>query len=393
MFVGVGPARVRDLFAQARENAPCIVFIDEIDAVGRERGKGGFRGGNDERENTLNQILVEMDGFNPSQGVVVFAATNRPDILDKALMRPGRFDRQIALDKPDIKSRKEIFQVHLKPLKLIANTNTEELAKKLAEITPGFSGADIANVCNEAALVAARRKAEAVEMADFDAAVDRVVGGIEKKTKVLSPEEKKLIAYHEAGHAVAGWFLEHADPVLKVSIVPRGQALGYSQQLPKDQYLITKEQMADMMSVALAGRVAEEIFFGMESITTGAEDDLQKVTRIAYSKVSKYGMSERIGALSFKTEEHGLKPYSNETAEMIDEEARNIAEEAYKRTINLLTVNKEKLKALANVLLEKEVVRQEDLVQVLGERPWKHDLAYLYDEATATPTPTEQPKQ
>eukprot|EP01114_Cavostelium_apophysatum_P016044 TRINITY_DN44_c0_g1_i3.p1 TRINITY_DN44_c0_g1~~TRINITY_DN44_c0_g1_i3.p1 ORF type:complete len:831 (+),score=266.21 TRINITY_DN44_c0_g1_i3:290-2782(+) len=379
MFVGVGPARVRDLFQQARENAPCIVFVDEIDAIGRERGKGGFRGGNDERENTLNQILVEMDGFAPTTGVVILAATNRPDILDKALTRPGRFDRQIALDKPDVKSRVEIFAVHLKPLKIAANTNIEEIAKTLANLTPGFSGADIANVCNEAALVCARRNGEEIVHADFEAAIDRTIGGVEKKTKVLSPEEKKTVAYHEAGHAVSGWFLEHADPVMKVSIVPRGQGLGYSQHLPKDQYLVRKEQLIDMMCTALGGRVAEEIFFS--TLTTGAQDDLGKVTKIAYAQITKYGMSDRIGVVAFGEEDGGMRPYSDSTAEEIDNEVRDLVDKVLERTRSLLREKKDEVEKVANLLLEKEIIRTEDLTAILGPRPFHEDETHTPAEA------------
>jgi len=367
MFVGVGPSRVRDLFAQARSNAPCIVFIDEIDAIGRARGKGGFQGSNDERENTLNQILVEMDGFTSSTGVVVLAGTNRPDILDRALLRPGRFDRQIAIDRPDMKSREEIFLVHLKPLKFDKN-QSNEYAKKLATMTPGFSGADIANVCNEAALIAARRKGDSVSFTDFEAAIDRIVGGIEKKTKVMSSSEKKTVAYHESGHAIVGWFLEHTDPLLKVSIIPRGTGLGYAQYLPKDQYLQTTEQLNDKMAMALGGRVAEEIVFG--SVTTGAEDDLEKVTNMAYSQIAIYGMNEEIGPLSYSLEESNLKPYSEDTARRIDEQVRRLINQAYQRTFQLLQEKREMLEKMSSLLLDKEVVHHDDLKAILGDRPW-----------------------
>merc|ERR1711966_439030 len=316
MFVGVGPSRVRDLFEQARKMKPCIVFIDEIDAVGRARGKGGFSGGNDERENTLNQLLVEMDGFDTLGGVIVLAGTNRADVLDPALLRPGRFDRQINVDEPDIKGRLEIFNVHLKGLKL--SDSVDEIAQRMASLTPGFSGADIANICNEAALIAARGKAKAITENHFEMAVDRVVGGLEKKNKVMSVKEKETVAYHEAGHAVVGWFLEHADPLLKVSIVPRGKAaLGYAQYLPKDLSLHTKAQLNDMICMALGGRASEEIFF--DSVTTGAGDDLEKVSRIAYTQGAKLGMNEKVGQVAFP--EGGgdkfYKPYSDETAKLI----------------------------------------------------------------------------
>jgi cell division protease FtsH len=320
MFVGVGPSRVRDLFKSARASAPCIVFIDEIDAVGRKRSKGGFSGGNDERENTLNQLLVEMDGFVPTTGIIVLAGTNRADILDPALLRPGRFDRQVLVDKPDIAGRVAIFRVHLKDLKL--SDKIEDIARRMATLTPGFSGADIMNCCNEAALIAARRKKDMIDVTDFEAAIERIIGGMEKSTKVLSPVEKKTVAYHEAGHAVAGWFLEHADPLLKVSIVPRGSAaLGYNQFLPREVSLYSKEQLLDMMCMALGGRVAEELVFKV--ITTGASDDLDRVTKIAYSQVALYGMNEKVGRLSFKQDEQSFtKPYSEATAQLIDDEVR-----------------------------------------------------------------------
>jgi AFG3 family protein len=320
MFVGVGPSRVRDLFKSARAAAPCIVFIDEIDAVGRKRSKGGFSGGNDERENTLNQLLVEMDGFVPTTGIVILAGTNRADILDPALLRPGRFDRQVLVDKPDIAGRVAIFRVHLKDLKL--GDKIEDIARRMATLTPGFSGADIMNCCNEAALIAARRKKEMIDVTDFESAIERIIGGMEKSTKVLSPVEKKTVAYHEAGHAIAGWYLEHADPLLKVSIVPRGgAALGYNQFLPREVSLYSKEQLLDMMCMALGGRVAEELVFKV--ITTGASDDLDRVTKIAYSQVALYGMNEKVGRLSFKQDEQSFtKPYSEATAQLIDDEVR-----------------------------------------------------------------------
>lgn len=384
MFVGVGSSRVRDLFNEARELAPCIVFIDEIDAIGKARGRGGLLGGgNDEREATLNQLLVEMDGFNatsPEQQVVILAGTNRPDVLDSALTRPGRFDRVIAIDKPDLKGREDIFNVHLRPIA----TATEKglLAKRLAFLTPGFAGADIANVCNESALIAARHGASLVEEGHFEAAIERVIAGLEKKSRVLSPEERKTVAYHEAGHAVAGWFLEHADPLLKVSIIPRGvAALGYAQYLPKDQHLYSRAQLFDRICMTLAGRAAEEIFFGDAAITTGARDDLQKVTKIAYSQVALFGMNPRIGTLSFENEQSetsplSQRPYSEETARMIDEEVRSLVATAYEQTLELLRGKKEAIHVLASRLLEKEVLNREDVVELLGPRPFATKHAY-----------------
>ncbi len=367
MFVGVGASRVRDLFKQAREKAPCIIFIDEIDAIGRARGKGAMQGGNDERENTLNQLLVEMDGFSTDKGVILMAATNRPDVLDSALLRPGRFDRQIGIDKPDLKGRVEIFKVHLKPIKASPEINPEILAEQ----TPGFAGADIANVCNESALVAARRGKKAVEMDDFNYALDRVIGGLEKKNKLISPEEKRIIAYHEAGHAVAGWYFEHAHPLVKVTIVPRGlAALGYAQYLPREQYLYRTEQLIDQMCMTLGGRAAEEIIFG--KITTGAQNDLEKVTKMAYAMVSIYGMNEEIGQVSFNDPQGNYqfsKPYSDETAAKIDTEARKLIDNAYKRTIKLLKEKKSQLELIANGLLEKEVLLKSDLERLIGARP------------------------
>jgi len=322
MFVGVGAARVRDLFKQAKEKAPCIIFIDEIDAVGRSRGKGSMPGGNDERENTLNSLLVEMDGFGTDSGIIILAATNRPDVLDTALLRPGRFDRQIGVDKPDIVGREGIFKVHLKPLKLDKEIN----AKKLAAQTPGFAGAEIANVCNEAALIAARKDHSEVSMKDFQDAIDRVIGGLEKKNKLISPEEKKIVAYHEAGHAVTGWYMEHADPLVKVSIVPRGMAaLGYAQYLPKEQFLYQTEQLLDSMCMTLGGRAAEEIIFG--KISTGAQNDLERITKMAYSMVTMYGMNDKIGHISYhdsNRSEYSQRPYSDETATIIDQEVKKI---------------------------------------------------------------------
>lgn len=369
MFVGVGAARVRDLFKQAKEKAPCIVFIDEIDAVGRSRGKSNFTGGNDERENTLNQLLVEMDGFNSDTGVILMAATNRPDVLDSALMRPGRFDRQIGIDRPDLKGREQIFDVHLKKIK----TSDEVNPAKLASQTPGFVGADIANICNEAALIAARRNKEAVEMDDFQDAIDRVIGGLEKKNKIISPEEKRIIAYHEAGHAVAGWFLKHTHPLVKVSIVPRGlAALGYAQYLPKEQYFFTKEQLLDQMCMTLGGRAAEEIIFG--KVSTGAQNDLERVTNKAYAMVTIYGLNEKVGNISFNPDNQDYnftKPYSEKTASLIDEEVRILIQSAYERTLELLRSKLNELEIIAQELLKKEVIFKDDLVNLIGERPFQ----------------------
>ncbi len=376
MFVGVGASRVRDLFKQAKEKAPCIIFIDEIDAVGRARGKNQIMGGNDERENTLNQLLVEMDGFGTDSGVIIMAATNRPDVLDPALLRPGRFDRQIAIDKPDLKGREQIFKVHLKPLKLADEVET----KKLAAQTPGFAGAEIANVCNEAALIAARRNKTSIDMQDFQDAIDRVIGGLEKKNKIISPEEKKIVAYHEAGHAIAGWFLEHADPLVKVSIVPRGiAALGYAQYLPKEQYLYTTEQLTDSMKMTLGGRAAEEIVFG--KISTGAQNDLERITKLSYAMVTMYGMNKNIGNISFNDPqgEYGYgKPYSDKTAELIDQEVRNLISDMYEKTKQLLTDHREGLEKIAQALLQKEIIFQTDLEELLGKRPF--DTRTTYDE-------------
>lgn len=375
MFVGVGAARVRDLFKQAKEKAPCIIFIDEIDAIGRSRGKGQMPGSNDERENTLNSLLVEMDGFGTDSGVIVLAATNRPDVLDSALLRAGRFDRQISIDKPDINGREAIFKVHLAPIKVADDIDP----KKLAAQTPGFAGAEIANICNEAALIAARRNKNAVDMQDFQDAVDRVIGGLEKKNKIISPEERKIVAYHEAGHAVAGWFLEHADPLVKVSIVPRGvAALGYAQYLPKEQFLYQTEQLIDEMCMTLGGRAAEEIIF--KKISTGALSDLERVTKMAYSIVTVYGMNDKIGNVSFydsKSDGYKMtKPYSETTAETIDEEVRKIVLSAYERTKELLRSKLTELETLAQELLEKEILFQSDLEKLIGKRPFEKETTY-----------------
>jgi len=369
MFVGVGASRVRDLFRQAKEKAPCIIFIDEIDAVGRARGRTMIQGGNDERENTLNQLLTEMDGFATDLGVIILAATNRPDILDLALLRPGRFDRQISIDKPDLSGREEIFKVHLTPIK----TGPDVDPKKLAAQTAGFAGADIANVCNEAALIAARKNKANVEMQDFHDAIDRVIGGLEKKNKIISPEEKQIIAYHESGHAIAGWFLEGVDPLVKVSIVPRGvAALGYAQYLPKDQYLYNTDQMQNMICMTLGGRVAEDIIFG--KISTGAQNDLERITKMTYAMVSIYGMNEKVGNVSFydPNNEYGFtKPYSDKTAEMIDIEVRLFIDKCYEKTKKLLTEKRDKLEELAQVLLKREIIFQQDIEEILGKRPFE----------------------
>jgi len=377
MFVGVGPSRVRNLFQEARQCAPSIIFIDEIDAIGRARGRGGFSGGNDERESTLNQLLVEMDGFGTTAGVVVLAGTNRPDILDKALLRPGRFDRQITIDKPDIKGRDQIFQIYLKKIKL--DHEPSYYSQRLAALTPGFAGADIANVCNEAALIAARHEGATVTMAHFDSAIDRVIGGLEKKNRVISKLERRTVAYHESGHAVAGWFLEHAEPLLKVTIVPRGTAaLGFAQYVPNENLLMTKEQLFDMTCMTLGGRAAEQVLIGR--ISTGAQNDLEKVTKMTYAQVAVYGFSDKIGLLSFpQREDEFSKPYSNRTGAMIDEEVREWVGKAYKRTVELIEEHKEQVAQIAELLLEKEVLHQDDLTKVLGERPFKSGETTNYD--------------
>jgi AFG3 family protein len=367
LFVGVGASRVRDLFKQAREKAPCIIFIDEIDAIGRARGKNAMMS-NDERESTLNQLLVEMDGFSGESGIIVLAATNRPDVLDTALLRPGRFDRQISIDKPDLKGREHIFKVHLKPIKISEKVDIY----KLAEQTPGFAGADIANICNEAALIAARKGKQSVEMEDFQDAVDRVIGGLEKKNKIISPDEKRIIAYHEAGHAICGWYLEHAYPLLKVTIVPRGvAALGYAQYTPKEQYLYNTDQLTDQICMTLGGRASEDIFFG--KISTGAQNDLQQITRIAYSMITVYGMNEKVGNVSFydpAAENSFTKPYSEETSRLIDDEVRKLITDAYGKTKELLIEKKAQVEKLAEALLSKEVLFQSDVEALIGKRPY-----------------------
>lgn len=366
MFVGVGASRVRDLFKQAREKAPCIVFIDEIDAIGRARGKGQMQGGNDERENTLNQLLVEMDGFATDKGVILMAATNRPDVLDTALLRPGRFDRQIGIDRPDLKGREAIFKVHLKGIKIGPEIN----AHVLAEMTPGFAGADIANICNEAALVAARRNKTEIDMDDFNHALDRVIGGLEKKNKIIAPAEKKIIAYHEAGHAICGWYLEHASPLVKVTIVPRGiGTLGYAQYLPKEEYITRTDALLDRMCMTFGGRAAERIIF--DKISTGAQSDLDQATKMAYSMISVFGMNDKVGNVSFygMQQNQFSKPYSDQTATLIDDEVRKMVEAQYLRAQDLLKDKRNELEILANELLEKEVLHKSDLVKLIGPRP------------------------
>lgn len=385
MFVGVGASRVRDLFKTARKMAPAIIFVDEIDAIGKERGKSNMSGGNDEREATLNQLLVEMDGFESSDHIVVLAGTNRPDVLDPALMRPGRFDRHISIDRPDIEGRKAIYKVHLHKLKLKINENgiakeaNEELAGRLAALTPGFSGADIANACNEAALTAARLGDEFVELKHFEQAIERVIAGLEKKSKVLSPDEKRIVAYHEAGHAICGWYLRWADPLLKVSIIPRGQgALGYAQYLPPDQYLLSVDQFMDRMTMALGGRVSEEIHF--KSVTSGAHDDFKKVTNIAESMVTTLGMSKKIGYISYDTDGQGgfqiQKPYSEKTSRTIDLEKRRIIDECYDRCKQLLIEKSDDVEKVAQLLLKKEVLTRDDMISLLGPRQWSENAEF-----------------
>ena len=383
MFVGVGASRVRDLFRQARDKAPCIIFIDEIDAIGRARGKTLVQG-NDERESTLNQLLVEMDGFSGEKGVIIIAATNRPDVLDQALLRPGRFDRQISIDRPDLKGREQIFKVHLKAIK----TGKDIDPLKLAAQTPGFVGADIANICNEAALIAARKEKSEVEFEDFNDAIDRVIGGLEKKNKIIQPEEKKIIAYHEAGHALCGWFLEYAHPLVKVSIVPRGvAALGYAQYLPKEKYLETTEEMKDRMCMTMGGRAAERVVF--DRISTGAMSDLDVVTKMAYAAIAYYGMNEKVGNVSFYDMVNNStfsRPYSEETAKMIDEEARKFIDEQYVRAQALLRDKRAMLDILANELLTKEVIFKDDLERLLGRRPFDKQETTEPDKSTESST-------
>jgi len=381
MFVGVGASRVRDLFKQAKDKAPCIIFIDEIDAIGRARGKGNMMGGNDERENTLNQLLVEMDGFGTDTGIIIMAATNRADVLDNALLRPGRFDRQIYVDMPDINERKEIFNVHLKPIKLEDNIDINFLAKQ----TPGFSGADIANLCNEAALIAARKGHESVTKQDFLDAVDRIIGGLEKKNKIITKEEKRAIAFHEAGHATVSWLLPHAHPLIKVTIVPRGQSLGAAWYLPEERSITTTEQILDEMCATMGGRAAEKITFN--KISTGALSDLEKVTKQAYAMVSMYGLNDKIGNISYydsRGQESFTKPYSEATARIIDEEASKIIEEQYARALQILTDNQENLGKLADKLLTSEVIFKEDLEEIFGKRPFdKEDIELLAENVPA----------
>ena len=381
MFVGVGASRVRDLFKQAKEKSPAIIFIDEIDAIGRARGKSNFSGSNDERENTLNQLLTEMDGFGSNSNVIVLAATNRADVLDKALMRAGRFDRQIYVDLPDIRERKEIFEVHLKPLKKSKDLDTDFLSKQ----TPGFSGADIANVCNEAALIAARNGKKAVGKQDFLDAVDRIIGGLEKKNKIITPDEKKAVAFHEAGHATVSWMLEHAAPLVKVTIVPRGRSLGAAWYLPEERLIVRPEQMLDEMCAALGGRAAEKVIFN--KISTGALSDLEKVTKQARAMVTVYGLSDKIGNLTYYDSsgqnEYGFtKPYSEQTAELIDKEISNIIEVQYQRAIALLNDNKDKLIELAEVLLKDEVIFKDNLETIFGKRPHESDKVLAEAEKT-----------
>ena len=390
MFVGVGASRVRDLFKQAREKAPCIIFIDEIDAIGRARGKGAVQGGNDERENTLNQLLVEMDGFSTDKGVILMAATNRPDILDSALMRPGRFDRQIGIDRPDLKGREAIFKVHLKNIKRSETMSPYELA----EMTPGFAGAEIANVCNEAALIAARRGKAEVDMNDFNYALDRVIGGLEKKNKLIAPHEKEIIAYHEAGHAICGWYLEHASPLVKVTIVPRGMGtLGYAQYLPKEEYITRTEALLDRMCMTMGGRAAEKNIFN--KISTGAQSDLDQVTKMAYSMVAIYGMNEKVGNVSFygMQQDQYSKPYSDDTARLIDQECRKMIDQQYDRAQSLLEEKNKELHLLVAALLDKEVLTKADVARLIGDSPFEDKNKPLVSGQPKAPeTPTiEEP--
>lgn len=385
MFVGVGASRVRDLFRQAKEKAPCIIFIDEIDAIGRARGKNAATGGNDERENTLNQLLTEMDGFGTNSGVIILAATNRADILDRALMRAGRFDRQIYVDMPDMNERREIFKVHLKKIKIDDSVDIDFLAKQ----TPGFSGADIANICNESALIAARSNKKQVSRQDFLDAVDRIIAGLEKKNKIITPEEKRVIAFHEAGHATVSWMLEHASPLIKVTIVPRGRSLGAAWYLPEERQITTSEQIMDEMCAALGGRAAEEITFG--KISTGALSDLEKITKQAYASIVYYGLNDKVGNVSYydssgQSEYSFGKPYSENTAKTIDDEVKKMIDIAYARTKQILLANKEKLTQLAEKLLDKEVIFKEDLQAIFGKRPFEKDLPEDVDISRIKPT-------
>jgi cell division protease FtsH len=386
MFVGVGASRVRDLFKQAKEKSPCIIFIDEIDAIGRARGRSVSQGANDERENTLNQLLTEMDGFGTNSGVIILAATNRADILDRALLRAGRFDRQIYVDLPDLNERKAIFQVHLKPLKLDKALDLDFLAKQ----TPGFSGADIANICNEAALIAARHNKKTVDKQDFLDAVDRVIGGLEKKNKIISLEEKRIIAFHEAGHATVSWMLKHAAPLVKVTIVPRGRSLGAAWYLPEERQLTTTEQFIDEMCATLGGRAAEDVIF--DKVSTGALSDLERVTKQAYAMVMYYGLNEKVGNISFYDstgQEYSFqKPYSNKTAEVIDEEVKKMVDAAYEKAKQILRDNRSKLEQLAKVLLEREVIFKEDLEQIFGKRPWDPEVVETSNNEPIVPTAT-----
>ena len=388
MFVGVGASRVRDLFKQAREKAPCIVFIDEIDAIGRARGRNAFQGGNDERENTLNQLLVEMDGFSTDKGVIIMAATNRPDILDGALMRPGRFDRQIGLERPDLAGREAIFKVHLKNIKIGPSVEP----KILSEMTPGFAGADIANVCNEAALIAARRNKTEVDLDDFHYALDRVIGGLEKRNKLISPDEKEIIAHHEAGHAICGWYLEHASPLVKVTIVPRGiGTLGFAQYSPKEEYITRTEQLLDRMCMALGGRAAESVIYN--KISTGAQSDLDHVTKMAYSMVSVYGLDEKVGNVSFygMSQDQFQKPYSEDTATLIDDRVREIIDGQYERAKQMLIEHRSDLEVLAKALLEKEVIHKADIERMIGPRPFQIKGTTAKDEETQTNPVDQEP--
>ena len=391
MFVGVGASRVRDLFRQAKEKAPCIVFIDEIDAVGRARGKNTNFGSNDERENTLNQLLTEMDGFGSNSGVIILAATNRADVLDKALMRAGRFDRQIYVELPDLNDRKEIFKVHLRPIKIDESIDVEFLARQ----TPGFSGADIANVCNEAALIAARKKKKFVQKDDFMNAVDRIVGGLEKKNKIITQGEKKSIAVHEAGHATLSWFLEHANPLVKVTIIPRGKALGAAWYLPEERQITTKEQMLDEMCSLLGGRAAEELFIGQ--ISSGAMNDLERVTKQAYAMITYMGMSDKLPNLSYYDstgQEYSFsKPYSDDTAQLIDNEVKVMIAQQYERAKQILTDKAEGHGQLANILLEREIIYADDLEHIFGKRNWVSRSQEIFDNKKDTVTDTVIPSR